>query len=114
MYFATENGQAEPSLFICGDSAMWMLLDVVFGRRVNNVMDRPVWHSADFSYYNRELYSFPAGEITAWETTNYDAVLQKNFVILEFTETNISINAPQFIFAENLLAHLKSQEGANK
>jgi hypothetical protein len=105
--FNTINGEFMPNLFICGDSFMWLPLSTIYGLGVTNTFNVPLWGNTDFSYYNREVYSFPGPQITSGETSNFEQVLSKDFVLLEFTQTNIDPNSPNFVFAENLLNYLK-------
>jgi hypothetical protein len=90
-----------PNVFLCGDSFNWNLLTGLFST------EPFLFNHIDFSYYNSYVTRFPGSVRITDNTTNYESIMENDIIIIALLDSNISSNAAQFVFAENLLHYLK-------
>jgi hypothetical protein len=70
--------------------------------------DKAIFSEVVWSWYNSWVTKFP-GYIRISETTSdFQSVMNKDIILVEFNEESISPDAPQFIFADNLFNYLQN------
>jgi hypothetical protein len=100
-----------PNLFAIGGSFNWTWLSMVYEvRDWNNSGSEPIFNETDFSYYNGYITRFPEDKRIAEKTDDFNLVLDKDIILVEFNEQTCLSGAVQFIFAENLFQFLNEYQ----
>jgi hypothetical protein len=99
-----------PSVFVCGGSFNWNWLYLyVLGGDVHP-SDNHIFDSVEFSYYNSYVMKFPESILISEATNDFNSVLDKDIIIIEFNEQAMDPDSPQFVFAENLLRFIEKEK----
>jgi hypothetical protein len=100
-----------PDIFAIGGSFNWMWLSMVYGK--NGWVDhgeKSIFGETYFSFYNSFIQKYPENIRVPQKADNFQDVLNKNILIVEFNEQIISPDAVQFKFVENLLNYIDTNK----
>jgi hypothetical protein len=106
----TRDTEFRPSFFLVGGSFNGVWTTKVFYLERSG---ETIFSNGDISWYNTRIYQHPGGRIIAEEPDDFTFIsiyMEKDIILIELNEQVIRSEAPQFVFAENLLNYLKSLE----